>query len=126
MLEDDPDDRLLTESTFTELGYNVRIHFFSSGQELLLFLDQWAKPVLIILDYNSGPENAAVVLKRLKTHEQHRSLPVIVLSDSTSQQYIRECYALGASSYIVKPSLYEQTRHKIKTFFDYWLSTAEL
>jgi len=126
MLEDDPDDRFLAESMLTELGYDVRIHFFGSGQELLLFLDQSTQSVLVLLDYNSGPESAAVLLKRLKTHEQHRSLPVIILSDSTSQKYIRECYALGASSYIVKPSSYEQTIHKIKTFFDYWLNTAEL
>lgn len=126
MLEDDHDDRFLTQSTLAELGYDVAVTFLSHSDELFLQLQEGTRPALIMVDYNSTPENAVAVLRRLKADEQYRDIPVVVLTETVAAKPVWECYRLGASSVIQKPSSGEGTRRKIKTFFDYWLEVAEL
>jgi CheY-like chemotaxis protein len=126
MLEDDPDDRFITESTLSELGHAVSIQFVKSSTELFNFLGTNAKPQLIILDYNSAPMNAVDVLRQLKKDEKLRSIPAVVLGDGDKEKYVSECYDAGASSYISKPTTAEGTKSKIESFFNYWLKTVEV
>jgi CheY-like chemotaxis protein len=125
MLEDDPDDRFITEATLSELGHTVAIQFVKNSTELFNFLGSNARPKLIILDYNSAPMNAVDVLKQLKKDEKLRSIPAVVLGDGGTEKYVTECYDAGASSYVSKPTTAESTKNKIETFFNYWLRTVE-
>jgi CheY-like chemotaxis protein len=125
MLEDDSDDRYLTESAIEELGLDIKIKFFSNSNE---FLDSLTvtQPVLLLIDYNSTPENGIQVLKKIKDLRYSNDVPVIILSDSDSEKYKAECYAYGASSFIKKPQPIEATARKIETFFKYWLTVVEV
>jgi CheY-like chemotaxis protein len=125
MLEDDSDDRYLTESAIEELGLDIKIKFFSNSNE---FLDSLTvtQPVLLLIDYNSTPENGIQVLKKIKDLRYSNNVPVIILSDSDSEKYKAECYAHGASSFIKKPQTVETTARKIETFFKYWLTVVEI
>jgi CheY-like chemotaxis protein len=126
MLEDDPDDRFITQSTMSELGYNTDIKFVKDSQEFFAVLENAALPALILLDYNSSPQNAVEILKTLKTDNNYRSIPVVVLSDSTSPKHARECYMHGASSYINKPTSMAGTTGKIDIFLKYWFTVVTL
>jgi CheY-like chemotaxis protein len=126
MLEDDPDDRFITESTIKELGYTTQIKFVKSSDELFSHLESNEKPFLILLDYNSSPLSAVEILKDLKNNGNNKYIPVVVLSDSASQKYVLECYANGASSYVKKPITMPDTKSKINNFFAYWLTTVEV
>ena len=126
MLEDDSDDRYLTSETLAELNIDVPVKFFSSSNELLEFLKNNTKPSLILLDYNSTPENAKQVLQRIKSDNNLKEIPVVVLSDNDLPAYKKECYALGASSFIKKPDNVKETQEKIATFFKYWFEVAEV
>ncbi len=125
MLEDDNDDRLLTRDILDELKMDVNIRFFSSSNELL---NQIAveKPALVMVDYNSNPQNGIQVLKHLKSSAETSYMPVVILTESKSGNLRKECYQAGASSVIVKPSDMLQTREKIQTFFSYWLNVVEV
>ena len=125
MLEDDSDDRYLTESAIEELGLDIKIKFFSNSNEFLDSLTT-TQPVLILIDYNSTPENGIQVLKKIKDLRYSNNVPVIILSDSDSEKYKAECYAYGASSFIKKPQTVEITARKIETFFKYWLTVVEV
>ena len=125
MLEDDSDDRYLTESAIEELGLDIKIKFFSNSNEFLDSLTT-TQPVLILIDYNSTPENGIQVLKKIKDLRYSNNVPVIILSDSDSEKYKAECYAYGASSFIKKPQTVEATARKIETFFKYWLTVVEV
>ena len=124
MLEDDADDRYITESTIQELGYDIPIKFLSYGRELLAHLNQSDKPALILLDYN--PVTGADMLRQLKTHPDFNHIPVVILSEVASQNHVRQCYQLGANSFIKKPQTAELTKQKIETFFKYWFEVTEL
>jgi two-component system response regulator len=126
MLEDDSDDRFITELTLKRLDIPVAIEFVASSGELLQRLDHGARPVLILLDYNSGPLNAVEILARLKADLKYNRIPVVVLTDTGAQEYVAACYRAGASSVVRKPVSMEDTEKKISSFFQYWLSVVEV
>jgi CheY-like chemotaxis protein len=126
MLEDDSDDRYITESAVADLGLDVEINFFSDSNQFIKSVSTTDRPSLLLIDYNSVPENGLEVLKKIKSLQPINSVPIVILSDSNSEKYRSECYAYGASSFIKKPRTVESTANKIETFFKYWLNVAEV
>lgn len=126
MITGDEDDQYITTSTLNELGYDIPTRFLKRSNELLPYLEVNDDPLLILMDYNARPYNAIEILKQLKTHPFKQHIPVIVLSNLASPEYVKECYSLGAVSFIVKPAGAAATKEKIATFFKYWLSVAEI
>jgi CheY-like chemotaxis protein len=126
MLEDDSDDRYITQTAIAELNLDIDISFFSNSNDFLNSLTKISKPSLLLVDYNSTPENGFEVLKKIKAIQSIKEVPVIILSDSNADKYRAECYAYGSSSFITKPQTVEATAHKIETFFKYWFTVAEV
>jgi CheY-like chemotaxis protein len=126
MLEDDTDDRYITNETLSELGIGIPIKFFSNSHDFLNFLSASEKPALMLIDFNSTPENGLEVLKKVKNNEQYKDIPVVILSDNDIPHYRAKCYASGAASFIKKPDTHKATKQKIGTFFKYWMDVAEL
>ncbi len=124
MLEDDSDDRYLTSEVVNDLNIDLQIAFYSNSTNLFTALKQ-ARPNLILVDYNSTPENGSEVLRKLKADHDLRSIPVVILSDSRLSKYKTECYREGASAFVIKPTSLEETKKKIKAFFTYWSAVAE-
>lgn len=125
MLEDDRDDRYITQKAIAELGLDIQINFFSNSNDFINSVIA-TQPSLLLIDYNSTPDNGLQVLKKIKELSLANHIPVIILSDSSSAKYKAECYAFGASSFIKKPQTVESTANKIETFFKYWLTVAEV
>ena len=123
MVEDDADDRYITESTIKELGYNIPVRFLSHGRELIAYLSNSHEPSLILLDYN--PVTGADTLRQLKTNPDFNHIPVVVLGEVASANHVRQCYQLGANSFIKKPDTADMTKNKIETFLKYWFEVAE-
>ena len=126
MLEGDGDDRYITQQTLTELGIDIPIRFFSNSTALFDFLTSSARPALILIDYNSNPDNGLEVLKKLKSNANYNTIPVVILSDSDHPRYKNDCYKHGASSFIRKPDSIEATNKKIAAFFHYWFDVVEV
>lgn len=125
MLEEDHDDRQLTESALLELGYDIPVKYVSDSNELFEHLKDGQRPSLILMDYNSTPAPAIEILKALKGNTDLRHIPTVVLGEGLPPHFIKECYEAGASSYITKPASSRGTKEKIETFFKYWLNVAE-
>lgn len=126
MLEEVADDRYITREALQELHIDVAIRFVSESTELFATLAQGEMPALILADYNTAPDNALEVLRKLKDNKTWCDIPVVILSENGSAIYRKSCYAAGASTFVTKPLNSEQTRQKIKTFFSYWLEVAEI
>ena len=125
MLEEDPDDRQITESALLDLGFDVPVKYVKYSTELFEALKAEEKPSLILIDYNSTPAPATEVLKELRSDEDCKHIPTVVLGEGLSEKFIKECYQLGANSYITKPASTKGTKDKIETFFKYWMNVAE-
>ncbi|MFL5764396.1 MAG: hypothetical protein ACJ77K_10690 [Bacteroidia bacterium] len=129
MLECDADDRHITESTFIENKISADIVFRNNSTGFFEYLNgckETRYPSLILLDMNSTPIHAREVLKQLKQSPELCHIPVVILSELTHEKIIRDCYALGASSFIMKPLGVDATEKKIVNFLKYWLETVEL
>jgi len=126
IVEDDSDDRYLTQEILSGLGIHVPVKFLSSSNEVFQLLSSSELPSLILIDYNLTPDNGLEVLKKLKTDKGFKKIPVVILSDSDHPKYKEECYEHGASSFIKKPDSLDGTQKKIGTFFTYWMEVAEV
>jgi CheY-like chemotaxis protein len=125
MLEEDPDDRQITESALLDLGFDIPVKYVKYSTELFEQLEADEKPSLILVDYNSTPAPAIEVLKELRGNNDYKHIPTVVLGEGLSEKFIKECYQVGANSYITKPASTKGTKDKIETFFKYWLNVAE-
>lgn len=131
MLENDPDDRYITEIFFKEHSFDIPIHFSSSSTEFFASLDRCVNnaepfPSLVLLSMSSTPLNAIEVLQKLRAGHHYNHVPAVVLCGVADEQVIRDCYAAGANSFIVKPSGNDKTDKKILNFLNYWFQTVEL
>jgi CheY-like chemotaxis protein len=131
MLEDDSDDRFVTQSFFTEQDYNVGLHFVEESLDVLPHLQQCVAlgtplPGLIILDKNTPAKNGLDVLREIKAHKIFQQIPVVIVSGSAFPGEVDNAYRLGASSYITKPTSHEATFRKIDMCIRYWFEVVDL
>src|SRR4029077_14505774 len=105
------------------------------GEEALDFLfhegkyriqENAPRPNLILLDVKLPKENGITVLKKIKSFPNHRNVPVIVLTPSSSPVDIQSSFAEGANSYVIKPFKYNELMDKIEKLLHYWYVTNEL
>jgi chemotaxis family two-component system response regulator Rcp1 len=132
LVEDNEADVDLTRETLTSTRFDIKLSVAKDGVEAIEFLcggGSWSEPghpTLILLDLNLPRKDGRQVLSVLKSDDQFRRIPVIVLSSSDSERDITSCYHLGANSYIVKPTDLPTYRALVRSLEDFWLGSAKL
>lgn len=128
LIEDSPNDVELTLHAFKKAHLPCPIHVAHDGEEALDFLlrndGEWlqnAKSRLILLDLKLPKIDGLEVLRQIKQHPLARYIPLVVLTSSREERDIRESYALGANSYIVKPVEFERFVEAVQCTGQYWL-----
>ena len=131
--EDDADDRYLMKTALEVTGISGEVEYVENGVELINYLESIGKekgdsvyPKFILLDLNMPKMDGREVLKKMKSHEEYRKIPVIVFSTTKNQMEVKRCYDLGANTYVVKPVSYEILVSTIKEICTYWFNTATL
>ena len=130
LVEDDPNDVELTLHAFKKNKLTNRIHVVRDGAEALEFLfssgasaggDLQYKPKLILLDLKLPKVDGMEVLRRIKSDERTRLIPVVVLTSSREERDIVESYRLGVNSYITKPVDFKKFTETVRQLGLYWL-----
>lgn len=78
-------------------------------------------PKVILLDLKMPRVNGIEVLKKIKTDERTKKIPVVILTSSKEDPDIQECYRLGVNSYVVKPVQFEQFVKSVSELGLYWM-----
>ena len=78
-------------------------------------------PVVVLLDINLPRVNGLDVLRRLRTHEKTKLLPVIILTSSNEEKDIITSYNLGANSFVRKPVKFDEFAEAIRVLGLFWL-----
>ena len=110
MVDDDAEDQMLMQEIFSELGVPDVAHYEESGEKALSYLENLSTeelPEVIVLDLNMPRLNGTQVLKLLKSNERLKDINVIIYSTSVNHIEKEQTLKLGAYSYIIKPSSYE-------------------
>jgi len=126
MVQTDAEDRLITESTINEIGYDVPLKFLEEAGKLDEYIAREGVPSLVLLNDSGSILQKGQVLRQLKNNPSYSHIPVVILGEKSTDEYIRQCYRAGASSYITKPSSMHETKKKIGVFFTYWFDVAEV
>ena len=134
LVEDNPDDELLAMRALRKNGIKGDVVVAHDGVEALDYLfgtgdhsDRGASfvPRLILLDLNLPRISGLEVLRRLRSDERTRLLPVVILSSSGEQKDMLAGYGLGANSYVRKPVNFEQFVKAVEQLKLYWLVLNE-
>jgi len=112
LVEDNPMDVDLTLRAFKRRKVINPIIVARDGEEALAWLPRWEageeKPVVILLDLKMPKVDGLEVLRQIKSHPEHKTIPIVVLTSSSEDRDIHEAYDLGVNSYIVKPVDFEK------------------
>ncbi len=134
LVEDNPDDELLTLRALKKNGVLNKVVVARDGVEALDYLfgtgsyagrDTGVMPQLILLDLKLPKIDGLEVLRRLRADERTRLLPVVILTSSREQQDMVDGYGLGANSYVRKPVNFEQFVGAVEQLKLYWLVLNE-
>jgi len=119
--EDDDGHARLIEKNLNRAGLHNSIERFSNGQQILDFLFRRGSkqrtddsPYLLLLDIRMPQVDGVEVLRQIKEDVHLRKIPVIMLTTTDDPREVERCHALGCSTYIVKPVLYEKFAEAIK------------
>lgn len=128
LVEDSPDDVELMMRALKVHNLANRVHVCEDGQEALDYLfcqdpnrKDCVAPKVVFLDLKLPKISGLEVLRKLKTHEATKSIPIVVVTSSQEEPDLQECYKLGANSYVVKPVAFESFLKVISELGFYWL-----
>ena len=129
LVEDNPDDVLLTRAAFKKCGISADLAVAGDGEEALDFLfsrGEYAgrgcnrNPAAILLDLKLPCVSGLEVLRQIRADERTRKIPVIVLSSSVNQDDIKKSYESGADDYYRKPVSFDHFKELIQQISSYW------
>jgi len=130
LVEDNDDDAELTLRVFRQYHFANHIHVVRDGAEALdcLFgMGSYAErspcgqTKLILLDLKLPKVDGLEVLRRCKSDDRTKSIPVVMLTSSREEQDVIKSYELGVNSYIVKPVDFHQFVDAVKQLNLYWM-----
>ena len=132
LVEDNEGDILLTREALDSAKIKVTLSVVKDGEAAIDFLDRRGvyqdacRPDMLLLDINLPRKNGQEVLQYVKEKESLRSIPVIILTTSSSKADVDLSYQNHANCYIVKSDDSNIFMGVIEKMEDFWFSTARL
>ena len=121
LIEDDAIEVMKLKRTISSKGLDHTIVEANNGEEALEILRKKdALPDIILLDLNMPKMNGIEFLSILKADDVLKYLPTVVLSTSSNDKDVMECYRIGIAGYVIKPLKYEDYVSKIVKLLAYW------
>lgn len=132
LVEDNEGDIELTKEAFESAKLRNNLNIVMNGDEALDFLYKRndyrnaPTPDIILLDLNLPKTDGREVIDKIKTDEQLKRIPVIVLTSSKAHKDIVETYDLHANCYIVKPVDADEFIQVIRDVENFWIDLVVL
>nr|CBH38344.1 putitive response regulator receiver [uncultured archaeon] len=133
LVEDDPGDQKLITVSLKNQKIGNKVYTADSGEEAMDFLylrgkysHETSRPDLVLLDLNMPGMGGKEFLRRIKGDEKMKSIPVIILTSSDSDDDIIDTYNLHASGYVKKPVKLEDFKRVMKQINEYWFVICRL
>jgi two-component system response regulator len=132
LIEDNPGDVDLTREALENNKLRNNLHVVRDGEEAMAFLRHEGKyagvprPGLVLLDLNLPRKNGREVLAEMKSDENLKRIPVVVLTSSQAEEDIHKTYNLHANCYVNKPIELNHFIKVVQAIEDFWLTIVEL
>ncbi len=127
LVEDNPDDEKLTLRAMEKKRVANPVVIARDGQQALDYLFDPAKklPAVVLLDLKLPKVGGLEILKRVRTSERTKLVPVVVLTSSKEDTDLIASYDLGCNSYIRKPVDFDKFLEAVGQLGLYWLVLNE-
>jgi len=132
LVEDGLVDARLVIGALEQGGFRHRLTLVRDGEEALEFIFQRGKfaraprPDLILLDLMLPGKSGLDVLNEVKSFEDLREIPVVVMTASVAEEDRLQCDSLKVDGYIIKPFNLEKFLDLVRTLKKYWLDDVIL
>lgn len=132
LVEDNPGDILLTTEALQDRKFINKVSVTKNGVEALDFLfkrgvyQNTETPDLILLDINLPLKNGHEVLEEIKSNEETRKIPVIILSTSSDRRDVDKAYEEHVNCFVTKPIDIGEFIAAISKIEDFWLQLVKL
>ncbi len=130
LVEDNPSDAELTIRALRKNKIINALLHLQNGEEALEYIFATGKytgrnideiPKIILLDLKMPKIDGLEVLKKIKSDERTKIIPVVLLTSSKEDKDIIDSYKLGVNSYIVKPVDFGNFVKAVSDLGLYWL-----
>ena len=134
LVEDNPDDVALTLRALKKNNIKNEVVVATDGAEALDYLfgtekyaerDTSKMPVVILLDIKLPKLDGMEVLKRIRSDDRTKFLPVVILTSSNEEEDMLNGYSLGTNSYVRKPVNFNDFIEAVRQLGLYWLVLNE-
>lgn len=132
LVEDSETDAMLAMEALTESKVCNNLHLVTDGVQAVDFLRRQApfeavpRPDLILLDLNLPKKDGREVLSDIKSDDDLKQIPVVVLTTSADEADVLTAYGLHANCYIIKPVNFNQFTNVIQSINDFWFAVVTL
>jgi chemotaxis family two-component system response regulator Rcp1 len=132
LVEDSPGDVRLTREALKDAKVHISLHVATDGIEAMAYLERTgmyvsvSRPDLILLDLNLPRKDGREVLKEIKESPSLRTIPVVILTTSSSDADVLQSYHLHANCYISKPVDLDGFLKVVRSIDNFWLSVVKL
>jgi CheY-like chemotaxis protein len=129
IVEDDEDEVRFIARALERQGVTGRFKIVRSGEAALEYLESTSRqdprsppaPKVVLLDLKLSGIDGTEVLRRIRAHDGLCTIPVVILSSTSSAEEICSCYRLGANSFVAKPARSENPGAHVLEISRYWL-----
>jgi CheY-like chemotaxis protein len=135
LVEDNPNDVELELRAFKKHNLGNHIVVAKDGAEALDYLfgtgaysnrQGYIRPKVILLDLKLPKIHGLEVLRKIRSDERTKTIPVVVLTSSKEEKDVVESYKLGVNSYITKPIEFDKFVSVTSELGFYWLLLNKL
>ena len=128
LAEDNPKDVELTLEALSDYNLANEVVAVGDGEAALDYLRYKGayanrppqNPALILLDLKMPKVDGLEVLKEIKSDENLRVIPVVMLSSSREERDLLVSYGLGVNAYVVKPVKFHDFIEAVKALGLFW------
>jgi CheY-like chemotaxis protein len=130
LVEDNDGDIMLTIEAFEESRIINKITVIKDGKEAINYFEGLGKkgkiPSLVLLDVNLPKMSGHEVLFYIKNSDRYKSIPVIMLTTSSSEKDIAESYKNHVNCFITKPIDVADFMKAITKIEDFWINIVSI
>jgi len=119
LVDDSPDDIMIAKRAFEKCQIRNKLYVTRDGEEAIQFLRKEG-------NYKDVPTSGFEVLETIKSDDELKSIPIIVLTSSERDEDIQRAYKLGCNSFIVKPASFNDFVEAVMEIKRYWLCLSKI
>ena len=133
LVEDNDDDVELILTALSKNNLANEVVVAHDGGEALDYLHRRGEfhsrppdnPVVVLLDLHMPKVDGLEVLRQMKSNDEFKIIPIVILTSSREEADLARSYELGANSYVVKPADFQEFADAIRQLGMFWAVVNE-